>query len=60
MNNEQNDLVRWAEEKIRRDQRFRPNCNVIIGPTAQFNNSSNNIIHKFKQITFKFKKIKYH
>lgn len=31
-----------------------------IGPTARFNNSSNNIIHKFKQITFKFKKIKYH
>ena len=24
------------------------------GPTARFNNSSNNIIHKFKQITFKF------
>ena len=36
------------------------NLTIPQGPTARFNNSSNNIIHKFKQITFKFKKIKYH
>jgi len=34
MNNEQNELERWAIEKIKRDQRFRPNCSVIIGPTG--------------------------
>ena len=34
MNNNDNELERWAKEKIRRDQRFRPNCNVIIGPTG--------------------------
>lgn len=34
MNNNDNELERWAREKIRRDQRFRPNCNVIIGPTG--------------------------
>ena len=34
MNNEQNELERWAIEKIKRDQKFRPNCSVIIGPTG--------------------------
>lgn len=34
MNNNQNDLVRLAMEKIKRDQKFKPNCNVIIGPTG--------------------------
>jgi len=36
MNNEQNDLVRCAMEKIRRDERFKPNCCFIIptGPTG--------------------------
>ena len=34
MNNNDNELVRWAREKIKRDQRFRPNCNVIVGPTG--------------------------
>ena len=34
MNNNDNELVRWAQEKIKRDQRFKPNCNVIIGPTG--------------------------
>lgn len=34
MNNNDNELERWAREKIRRDQRFRPNCNIIIGPTG--------------------------
>ena len=32
MNNNDNELERWAREKIRRDQRFRPNCNIVIGP----------------------------
>ena len=30
MNNNQNDLVRWAKEKIRRDQKFKPTCNTFI------------------------------
>ena len=34
MNNNDNELERLAIEKIRRDSRFRPNCNVIIGPTG--------------------------
>ena len=34
MNNNDNELERWAREKIRQDSRFRPNCNVIIGPTG--------------------------
>ena len=34
MNNNNNELERYAREKIKRDQRFRPNCNVIIGPTG--------------------------
>ena len=34
MNNEQNDLVRWAMEKIRNDERHRPNCCVVAGPTG--------------------------
>ena len=34
MNNNDNELVRWAREKIKRDQRFIHNCNVIIGPTG--------------------------
>jgi len=36
MNNNQNDLVRWAMEKIRRDEKFKPNCCFIIptGPTG--------------------------
>ena len=36
MNNEQNDLVRYAIEKIKRDQRFKPDCCFIIptGPTG--------------------------
>ena len=34
MNNSDNELERWAREKIRRDSKFRPNCNVIIGPTG--------------------------
>lgn len=32
MNNNNNELERWAREKIRRDQKFRPNCNIVIGP----------------------------
>jgi len=50
-------------EKIRRDEKFKPNCCFIIptGPTeanvqnARFNNSSNKIIHNFKQIPLKYK-----
>ena len=36
MNNNQNDLVRWAMEKIRRDEKFKPNCCFVIptGPTG--------------------------
>ena len=36
MNNNDNELERWAREKIRRDQRFKPNCCFIIptGPTG--------------------------
>lgn len=34
MNNEQNDLVRWAMEKIRCDERHRPECCVVVGPTG--------------------------
>ena len=30
MNNNQNDLVRWAKEKIKRDQKFKPTCNTFI------------------------------
>ena len=64
MNNNQNDLVRCAMEKIRRDEKFKPNCCFIIptgptgpggGATARFNNSSNKIIHNFKRIPFKYK-----
>ena len=32
--NNNNELERYAREKIKRDQRFKPNCNVIIGPTG--------------------------
>lgn len=116
MNNNDNDLVRWAREKIKRDSKFKPACNTFIitdgigatgptgpqgpatitvgstttsepgtdatvtnvgtdenvvlefnipagatgdvGPTARFNNSSNKIIHNFKQIPFKHKENK--
>lgn len=34
MNNNNNELERYAIEKIKRDQRFKPNCSVIIGPTG--------------------------
>jgi len=36
MNNYDNELERWAIEKIRRDQRFKPNCCFIMptGPTG--------------------------
>ena len=36
MNNNDNELERWAIEKIRRDQKFKPNCCFIIptGPTG--------------------------
>lgn len=34
MNNNNNELVRWAMKKIKRDSIFKPNCNVIIGPTG--------------------------
>ena len=34
MNNKQNELERLAIEKIKRDQRFKTNCSVIIGPTG--------------------------
>ena len=36
MNNNDNELERWAREKIRREQRFKPNCCFIIptGPTG--------------------------
>ena len=30
MNNNDNELVRWAKEKIRRDQKFKPACNTFI------------------------------
>ena len=30
MNNNDNELVRWAKEKIRRDQKFKPTCNTFI------------------------------
>lgn len=59
MNNNNNELERWAREKIRRDQKFRPDCNIVIGPTgptARLFKSSNKIIHNFKQIPFKYKK----
>ena len=66
MSNNQNDLVRCAMEKIRRDEKFKPDCCFIIpagptgatgatGPTARFNNSSNKFIYNFKQIYFKNK-----
>ena len=32
MNN--NELEQWALRKIKMDSKFRPNCNVIIGPTG--------------------------
>lgn len=31
MNNEQNDLVKWAREKIRNDEKCKPNCCVVVG-----------------------------
>ena len=34
MNNNQNDLVRWAMEKIKFDEKHRPNCCVVVGPTG--------------------------
>ena len=34
MNNEQNDLIRWAMEKIRCDEKHRPDCCVVVGPTG--------------------------
>jgi len=36
MSNNQNDLVKWAMEKIRRDEKFKPDCCFIIptGPTG--------------------------
>ena len=40
MNNEQNDLVRCAIEKIKRDEKFKPNCCFVMptggitGPTG--------------------------
>lgn len=34
MNNNDNELVRWAREKIRRDEQNRPQCCVIVGPTG--------------------------
>lgn len=34
MNNNQSNLVRWALEKIRKDEKHRPKCNYIIGPTG--------------------------
>ena len=40
MNNEQNDLVRWAMEKIRHDERHRPNCCVVVGPTDTYKSVS--------------------
>ena len=33
MNNKQNNLIRCALEKIKKDEKHRPNCCVIIGPT---------------------------
>ena len=30
MNNNDNELVRWAKEKIRRDQKCKPACNTFI------------------------------
>lgn len=32
MNNKQNDLVKYAIEKIKCDQKCKPNCFTIIGP----------------------------
>ena len=34
MNNKQNNLIRCALEKIKKDEKHRPNCCVIIGPTG--------------------------
>ena len=34
MNNNNNELERWAREKIRRDQKCKPQCCVIVGPTG--------------------------
>ena len=34
MNNNNNELVRWAMEKIKRDEKHRPECCVVIGPTG--------------------------
>ena len=30
MNNNQNDLIRFAMEKIKRDEKFKPACNTFI------------------------------
>ena len=34
MNNNQNNLIKCAMEKIKNDQKFKPNCNVVIGPAG--------------------------
>lgn len=39
INNSDNELIRWAKEKIRRDSKFKPVCNTFIvsdgkGPTG--------------------------
>ena len=34
MNNNDNELVRWAMEKIRCDEKHRPDCCVVVGPTG--------------------------
>jgi len=47
MNNNDNELVRWAMEKIRCDEKHRPDCCVVVGPTGpteRLFKSSNRII----------------
>ena len=34
MNNKQNHLLKYAMEKIKCDEKCKPNCFVIIGPTG--------------------------
>ena len=45
MNNGQNELIRCAMEKIRRDEKFKPDCCFIIptGPTALYDYFFNKI-----------------
>lgn len=43
MNNKQNNLLKYAIEKIKCDEKCKPNCFVIIGPTASYDYFFNKI-----------------